>query len=185
MPNFFPMKHLLLGGLLSLLLATSGWSEDPFQGRIHSIERASRLLLAAPPPANPSWGQMAALEDLSGLLEASSKLRLKLDEGEEDLGDFPDELRAYQIAANRVRMSLSLGQFDSEGQQVAQGLAEQVKEVDDFVVGERRREEERRALSRARDVYYRSQFGYPWGWGWGPTFGIGIGWGRGWGWRCR
>lgn len=177
------MRVLLASALLAVLLVWPAAADDPFQGRVHSLERAARLLLAAPAPVQPSWGQVAALEDLSGLLEAASKLRLKLDEGEDDLGGLPDELRAYQIAANRVRMSLSLGQFDAEGQQVAQQLSEQIKEIDERVLSERRLQEERRALSRVRDVYYRSQFGYPWGWGWGPGFGFGLGWGRGW--RCR
>jgi hypothetical protein len=178
------MKKLLF----LFVLSTLAWAEDPFGGKIHSIESAARALVVQSTPATGqeplTWGQQMAADDLKGLADAASALRLRLDEGEEDLGELDSQLKPMLVASNRVKISLPLARTDAEGQVILTGLTNQLKEVDQLLAQRREEEEKARLAWRSRPVIQPS-IGWGWGWGSGWGWGFGRGWGgRGWGW-CR
>lgn len=175
--------------LVVLALSAFAWAEDPFGGKIHAIENAARALMVqshvTPDQAPLTWGQQMAAEDLKALMETSSVLRQRLDEGEEDLGELNDQLKPMLAASNRVKISLPLARVDTEGQVISTGLTHQLKEVDQLLAQRREEEEKARLAWRNRPVIQPS-FGWGLGWGsggWGFGRG-GWGFGRGWGW-CR
>lgn len=190
------MKKYCIALSLVGALVLSAAAEDPFQGRIQAIERAARVLTQAPTnTADPlTWGQNLAREDLVRLGDAAEALRKRIDEGEEDLDEMATEFQEYQVAAHRVKMSLSLARVEGEAQTFSQGLAQQMDEVEKMVAEQRQREEQARIARAARNTYYSNigwgspwgiGFGSPWGWGMRSGFGFGLGWGRSWGRRCR
>ncbi len=187
----------------SWLLTCPAVAEDPFLGRIHSIESAAQALAThssqvvpsmqgSTSPVKLSWGQQLASEDLRVLADKAKDLRSKIDAGKDDLDELDPQIRALVAAISKVRISLNTAKLDGDGQIISVALLGQMSEVEQTLERARSQAQETKiVLSQPRyqgtgypewgDPYYGwgTPLGNPWGWNGPNPWGYRNNWGYG------
>ena len=173
------MKKLLL----FLLLSSAAWAH-PLSDKARAIEEMARLLEQRMTVGSEplTWGQQMALEDMKALAQAAGQARVAL-EPDLELEQVRTQLGALQLAANRVRLSGCVARLDDEGMKLCTALVGQIKEVEEALILECGRLQDRQLAARRPVMGFSLGFGYPaWNYGWPYYRG---GWGRVYTRRCR
>jgi len=174
---------------MTWFLANCAWAH-PLSERAAAVgQQAERLLqqmLAS--QQDLTWGQKMAAEDMQRLVTSAQAAVEVLAPDEVDWEGGRACLTELQVSGNRVRMTLSVSNLDSEAQDLARQVVAQVEEIESQARSERGRQFERRSASSRPQfgfgLGFGSYWGRPWGYGFPGFYGLGFGRSRGWG-RCR
>lgn len=175
--------------MLIWAVANAAWAHPLGERALAVGEQAERLLQQMrSSPTELTWGQKMAAEDMDRLVQAADAAVQVLSPDEVDWEGGRSALTELQVAGNRVRMTLSVSNLDSEAQELAREVVAQVEEIESQARQERGRHFERRTAS-IRPQFglgfgFGNYFGSPWGYGFPGFYGLGFGRSRGWG-RCR
>ena len=179
------MKKLIT--LLFLVLAPASAWAHPLADKARAIQEVAHVLeqRMGSGPEQLTWGQQMALDDMKGLVQAASQASLAL-QPDLELEQVRTQLSALQLAGNRVRLSTCVAKLDAEGVELSRALVGQIKEVEDALVLERSRLQDRQIAANRPAIGFGMGYGYgfsSWNYGWPYR---GIGWIRtGRGRRCR
>lgn len=175
--------------LMTWVLANAAWAHPLGERALAVGEQADRLLQQMRAGEKElTWGQKMAAEDMDRLVQAAEVAAQVLTPDEVDWEGGRAALTEFQVAGNRVRMTLSVSNLDSEAQELAREVVAQVEEIESQARTERGRNFERRTAGSRPQIGFGlgfgNFFGSPWGYGFPGFYGMGFGRSRGWG-RCR
>lgn len=169
------MKKLLL--VFLILLPRVAWGH-PLSERAQAIAEMAQVLEQHMSNGTEAltWGQQMALDDMRALSLVARQAREAL-EPDLELEQVRTQLSALQLAGSRVRLSSCVGRLDPDGVKLSQALVGQLKELEESLIQERSRLQDRQIAAARQIPAFSVGFGYPWwgnynrGWGWGRFYG--------------
>jgi hypothetical protein len=174
----------LVRWLMVFLLTGWVWAH-PLAESARALGDSARVLQArlGNSPAQLSWGEQMASQDLLAVEQAGQALALQLEAEALDWDGSWLAVQQLQSAATRWKMSRTMLTWGQEEQLVGDGLLASAQQLEQRFKLERQAEFERRIDAGRPQPVWRSNWNWGWGWGsWGARpIWVPRRWGRG----CR